>query len=62
MKIRSFLSFAAAVLLGSAISALAEDPVVSNLTTYQRPGPKLEVITCDMAAVTPTTACRGRFP
>jgi hypothetical protein len=43
---------AALAILGSITTALAADPVVSNLTAAQRPGTKLVDTTCDVNAQT----------
>jgi hypothetical protein len=45
---------AALAILGTFTTALAADPVVSNLTAAQRPGTKLVDITYDVTANTPT--------
>ena len=50
----SQLSAAALAILSAFATALAADPVVSNLTAAQRPGTKLVDITYDVTADTPT--------
>ena len=49
MTLRPLLAAALAI-LGTFATALAADPVVSNLTQTQRPGTKLMDTTCDVTA------------
>ena len=49
MTTRHLLTAALAI-LGTFATALAADPVVSNLTQTQRPGTKLMDTTCDVTA------------
>ncbi|TAF23807.1 MAG: hypothetical protein EAZ71_12015, partial [Verrucomicrobia bacterium] len=53
MTFRPLLTAALAI-LGTFATAIAADPVVSNLTAAQRPGKKLVDITYDVTADTPT--------
>ena len=53
MTTRPLLAAALAI-LGTIATAIAADPVVSNLTAAQRPGTKLVDITYDVTADTPT--------
>ena len=51
MTARHLLTAALAI-LGTFATALAADPLVSNLTAAQRPGTKLVDTTCDVDAPT----------
>jgi uncharacterized repeat protein (TIGR02543 family) len=55
------LFIAALTILGTITTAIAADPVVSNLTAAQRPGTKLVDITYDVTADTPTVGITLRI-
>jgi len=60
MTTRHLLTAALAI-LGTFATAIAADPVVSNLTAAQRPGTKLVDITYDVTADTPTVGITLRI-